>query len=427
MSSLEKVREVINKNSPKKQINLDRLMYLKKYYLSRYRFYMLKLYDKGYISDPTVFNNSEMYFNVLDLDIKPMYDSLGRIILSSERVAFSMLKANTEQKDFLSLLYPVLIYREYSNDLDIFYETFRKVLNLKLVYQGGRIIAKQEINLSRGNLMYFVSPEETLYTENILPELWVLCMKALAIPESEWYNDGNFVKGFTHEEELHFMKLIFSGETVLDGYNSSKLLSWLETHKWGKATLNTSITGLMGYIYSEYATEVLDIIENKLSTLDLNNVVSISDEYIYIKKPIENYHVPISHFCVMSGINGYDDILVDDIPFQGYTGEAYPVSYLDEEGIYYVGVPIEVSISGVKYLAYDREQVKIDSDTFFSSIRSFDFEDEDSFLPNPYPKGSLEYQIYGVYIDAMRGKETTLKTSSGCKNIIKAISKLGGN
>ena len=94
---------------------------------------MLKLYDKGYISDPTVFNNSEMYFNVLDLDIKPMYDSLGRIILSSERVAFSMLKANTEQKDFLSLLYPVLIYREYSNDLDIFYETFRKVLNLKLV------------------------------------------------------------------------------------------------------------------------------------------------------------------------------------------------------------------------------------------------------------------------------------------------------
>ena len=78
-------------------------------------------------------------------------------------------------------------------------------------------------------------------------------------------------------------------------------------------------------------------------------------------------------------------------------------------------------------MAYDREQVKIDSDTFFSGIRSFDFEDEDSFLPNPYPKGSLEYQIYGVYIDAMRGKETTLKTSSGCKNIIKAISKLGGN
>ena len=51
--------EVISMNR-KAKVKLKRLMEVKKYYLSLYRCYMMMLYDKGYIDDPTVLNKNKL-------------------------------------------------------------------------------------------------------------------------------------------------------------------------------------------------------------------------------------------------------------------------------------------------------------------------------------------------------------------------------
>ena len=58
------IRDIVNAQR-KTKTKLKRLLELKKYYLSMYRCYMIRLYDLGYIADPTRYNQKEIIQNLL--------------------------------------------------------------------------------------------------------------------------------------------------------------------------------------------------------------------------------------------------------------------------------------------------------------------------------------------------------------------------
>ena len=76
-----KVVEFINAANKKTSVKVDRLMDMKRFYLSMHRVHMVYLYDKGYINDPTKFDEKQIYSNIVDMRIKGMISMSGEIIL----------------------------------------------------------------------------------------------------------------------------------------------------------------------------------------------------------------------------------------------------------------------------------------------------------------------------------------------------------
>lgn len=397
-----KVIEFIKKSNRKKNLSSDRLLELKQYYMSMYRHYMMQMYDKGYISDPTVFDKKQILMNIVDLKVKGIYNISGVLQLNSKWVEYAYHKNDNEEvKDFLNVLYDVLKYREYSNDLDMFYEKFGLSVNLQLTQEGARVSSKSSINISRGCLCSMIPSGKTLKVVNIRDSLWEQAMEILGIPEEDWYIDGLFDSDLSHEQEVNNINIILEGKIKCDGKYSSNLEDWLFKHKWSSDGMSINKQGLVSYIYSSKSNKVFEALSEKLNSVEPNKVLAFQGDEIYLIEDIVNYKIPISHFALISG---YEDTLVCESNYlYGYIGEAYDTNYLEEEKIGYIGIPIKIVTEGNEEYLIDREQVDIHTETWFS-IENVDFYYEESDLKNPYKdENSLNYKMFEIFKNAQKG------------------------
>ena len=81
-----KIYELVKDINKKVTIKTSRVLEVKKHYLSLYRANMVYMYDRGYISDPTVFDSREILGNIVDLNIKHLSGVTGRIELNEEYI-----------------------------------------------------------------------------------------------------------------------------------------------------------------------------------------------------------------------------------------------------------------------------------------------------------------------------------------------------
>ena len=406
-----KVVDFIKKVNAKKPLNANKVLELKQYYLSMYRYNMVRLYDLGYIDDPTVFKETQIYKNIIDLKILGMYDLSGKIQLATEWVSYAYHKnRSTEQQEFLTILYYVLKYREYSNDLDRFYETYNKGISLQLYYQGSRVVTRSGIVPSRGSLMCLVQKNETLSELTIKDSLWLIAMKELNIPENDWYSDGLFDAGLSHAEEVAFINILLNGEVSLSGKYANLLEEWLYNHKWSDSKMTNVRKGLVDYIYVSYSDFVYKAMFDVVNSVPEDTLVAIYEDTVYVKRPIQRYNVPVGYFAIEAG---YEDTLLSDTnAIFGYTGEGYLRDYLNEEGIPYIGIPVKVIHPDMsESYIYDREQVSIEADTWFSQSNVC-FEFDEMYKENPFKEqDSLPHILFDIYVSAQKGNLGFIDTS----------------
>lgn len=129
-------------NKTKIHLKMERWVELKQYYMSMFRFYMLKLYDQGYISDPTRFNEEEIKQNLVEMGIYDFRNKNGKVLIDSLHADFSRCKYknDSEKVKFLNLLYEALKYKEYSLEIDKQYENYGTDLKFSFVMKNSILV-----------------------------------------------------------------------------------------------------------------------------------------------------------------------------------------------------------------------------------------------------------------------------------------------
>ena len=276
-------------NKTKVPVSKERWVDLKQYYISMYHFYLLKLYDMGYISDPTDLNVKDVRRVLVDFGISDFNDKSGSVIMDSRYALFSYYKhTDNEVKEFLWVLYLVLKYSEYCRELDKQYEMnkdyFKMNMGIKL---GSKITSMVDIKYSKGVFTALVPDGYCLKEETIRKEIFDLAMGVLGISKDR-YCDGMFVSGMKLEDEVQFSDLILDGGVKLDGRYSDKLERWLSENKWSvNSFYDVSGKGLYSYVFCEKSREVLDLFDTKTAEYGESLVVVYGDTF-YLKKKIKN-------------------------------------------------------------------------------------------------------------------------------------------
>lgn len=434
-----KLVEFISKLNEKKSVKTQRLMDMKKYYVSMYRVHMMRLYDKGYISDPTRMDKREIYSNIDELEIRSMFSTSGKVVLTSQMAMYSYYKNynNEEAREFLDILYNVLRYREYVRDVDKLYDScgfvgVNKVpLSLGLRLKGARVVSRTEYGVSRAILACFQEPDKTTDEYGFNDDLWCLAMRELEIPEEEWEADGLFDKDLTHEQEIDFMDLLLDGVVPASGKYARKLEEWMYQHKWTSYGFTVSSGGMFDYLFSSKSSEIFEITSNLLNGLsdDGLKIVGIEGTRLWVERSIVSYNIPMSPICVLGS---EDRLMFNGGALDGYCGEVYPVEYVVEEGIECIGCPVELYTSYKdKGLFYDMEELNIQCDTWFKlNVQSLDFIDQEEVFQRPvgvrWKPNSLEDKLYKMYEDSLKGKLVgELRSLDGFeaakKNVMKVI------
>ena len=409
-----KLLDYVEGFNSKKNVSVSRVMALKKYYVSMHRVYMMGLYDKGYISDPTRLSRKEFYSNILDMNIRGMFDLTGNIVLTSRMARYALcLCEDEEAQEFLEILYNVLRYGEYAKDIDALYDacdfthSARVSMKLGLRFRGARVVSGTAYGVSRAILACFQEDGKTTKECSLNDKLWGLAMQELEIPESEWISDGLFVSGLCHECEVEFMDLILEGKVPLSGKYADLLKNWLYGHKWKERQFTASGSGAYGNLFHERSSEVFNIISNTLDSVVAEGgvVIGVSGSTYWVEEDIKQYNIPMGCICIKSGDE--DELMFEGSAVDGYTGEVYPLEYIQQEGIQCVGCPVELYVSPKKKgMFYDLEEVDVTSFSWFKlNIVSLDFEDPEWVdRSNPFVSGSLERQLYDIYLDSLGGK-----------------------
>ena len=87
-----RVMDYVKLMNKDKLIKVDRVCQLKKYYLSMYKAYMMKLYDMGYIKDPTKWDVVQIRKNIVDLGIDGLFNTCGEVKLDLYYIQFAICK-----------------------------------------------------------------------------------------------------------------------------------------------------------------------------------------------------------------------------------------------------------------------------------------------------------------------------------------------
>lgn len=434
-----KLIEFVGKFNEKKSVRTQRLMDMKKYYVSMFRVHMMRMYDKGYISDPTRLDRHEIFSNIEELGIKSMFNSMGVIDLSSRMAMFAYYKSEDEEaKEFLDILYNILRYGEYISDVDTFYDScgfagYNKIpLSLGLRLRGSKVVSKTEYGVSRAVIACFQDANYTTDEYCFNDDLWNLAMEELGIPREDWERDGLFVEGLSHDLEIDFMDLIMNGNVTLDGKYEGVLEKWLFDHKWTNRGFTVSSEGLFEYLFSSKSSEIFEITTKLLNSLisEGKKVWAVSGSRFWVEREIETYNIPFSAICV---IGENDEVMFDGGALNGYTGEVYSTDYVQAEGIQCIGCPVELYVSPrEKDLFYDLEELDIKADSWFKlNVRNLDFYDVDQVIPQAkktaFKPGSLEEKLYNMYLDSLRGKLVgELPSLDGLESAKKAVMKVIG-
>lgn len=400
-----------NKKTP---VKVDRLIDLKRYYLSMYRVHMVYLYDKGYINDPTRFDEKQIYSNIVDMKIKGMINMSGEIVLSSNQIRYAVYKNRGDSTiaEFLALLYKAVWYRELSQEVDNIYEEFgfseeaKRKVSLNLALKGSRIISKSAYKVGWATMACLLKGDGCIAYKKINKYIWDIAMKELKIPKEDWKKDGLFDSSLSHDEEVECADVLLEGLVQPTGKYADVLTDWMFQHKWLEKGMSIDKKGLFSYTYVAYTYELLENIETVLSEIieSGKNVIGIVENIIYYEDEIKEYTVPIGSFAVQSG---YDDsVMYEGNNLLGYTGEAYSLDYILDENIPFVGCPFELYVSCKDSdIFLDLEQVSIESDTWFQSENvEIGFDEDEEIGENPFKQGSLECKIYNMYRDSYKGK-----------------------
>lgn len=419
-----KVVECLKKMNKSYPANSNRLLELKQYYTSMYRYYMIKLFDNNFINDPTILDEKQLYSNIVDMGIKGMVNTLGTIELTAERVEYAYYKNNDAVvDDFLECLYYALKYREASNNLDLLHETFPKNISLNMILRGSKIVSKTGLKLNKATLCTMVGSGYTLDCINIKGDLWNIAMELLDIPEDEWSSDGILDSDLTHEQEVQCIDILLNGRVSIKGKYSDKLIEWLHDHKWSSDNLMTlSKVGMLDYIYFNSSDSVLNALYKVINSVDPDSIAAIVEDTIYIKKKMEYYVIPTSSFVVKSGYP--EEVYTVGPLILGYMGEGYTREYLDEEDIRYMGIPVSTyTDEGELIYLYDREQVFMDCPTWFKENGDIYFEKVE--WSNPFKADSLPHKLFEICKEGQDGKLGILEMGNYTyKDIVSAKKKV---
>lgn len=428
-----KIYELVNSLNKKVTIKTSRVSEVKKYYLSLYRSYMVNLYDKGYISDPTVFNTTEILRNIVDLNINHIFGVNGEVKLNNEDYigyALCRYKDNEEVLDFLSLLYEAIKYRNISLNIDKFFdhnsflhESKRKI-SLKIKQSGSSILEEYKIDEGvlkcfkpYGTNFEFVSLNDTIYNRALL---------TLGIDDIS--NNSLFVKGLTRDEEIKYCHLILNGLVNLDGIYANTLIDWLNKTKWSKDKESFYDKGLYDWLIYKKSDAMIKEQSSLLNKLidEGKTIVCMKPNGFFIIDEVSLIKFPIGLFSVVS-----DDNVEDQLPeinkLEGYTGEVYSLEFLEKYDLSYVGCPIELySDSKNKSIYVDKEQTELKD-----YISWFKHEDarlnfnESLYERGVFPEGSLEDKLYKMVGDSEEGILIGYLDKDDIKNLVSAKKAVG--
>ena len=405
-----KLYEMVKELNKKKDITDDRVMGVKKYYLSLYRSNMIYLYDKGYISDPTVFDTKEIMRNILDLDIKGITGITGKIELSEPFIQYAIYrnKNDYESLEFLTLLYKVVENRNMSLNIDKMYESFgmgygkKKKVSLSLVQSASRIYTKNKFKIDEGVLkcldVYGVSTKFISLNEYVYER----ALKELGIEREE---NSVFVNGLTSEEEAECCEIILNGLVKLDGKYSDKLVKWLKNNKWSDNRFSAQSEGLYNWVVYVNSNEMIDEQSKVMNELldKRYNIKTMKSNGFYVVDENKAVLYPVGVFAVETGDE--DIILPDANKLEGYTGEVYSLEYLSRNELQYVGCPIVLKDANGKDKYYvDKEQTELKDNMSWFKDMGADLSFSDSFYrKGVFTEGSLEDRLYKIVGDSESG------------------------
>lgn len=408
-----KIYELIKNINKKVTIKSSRVHEIKKHYLSLYRANMVYLYDKGYISDPTTFDSKEILSNIVDLEIKHLTGINGKIELTKDYIGYALCryKDNEEISEFLKLLYNVVKYKEISSNIDKFYDDLGFGTDLKckaslnIVQSASRVFNKNGFIIDEGILKCF-KPNNTNFKLVTLDD--VIYNSALAELGIEDKGDNSlFVEGLTREEEIKYSNLILNGLVQLDGVYAKVLMDWLNKNKWANdnkfSAQNEGLYNWLLYIKSNNTIEEQSVLLNKLIDSGYDVVCMQSNGYYIVDEnaPLE---FPVGLFSVVSDDND-ERILPDINRLEGYTGEVFSIEFLENQGLSYIGSPIELYVDGKnKGLFYDKEQTELkESISWFKHVEAVWNFDESFYNEGVFEKGTLEDTLYKIVGDSEGG------------------------
>lgn len=413
-----KIYEFIKEKNKKVSIKTSRVLGVKKHYLSLYRAEMVKLYDEGYISDPTNFNRREITENIINLGIRDVISSSGKVMLDSEYVGYALAKAsNPESRKFLSLLCEALRYREISSNIDRFYDdnefssdTKRKV-SLNLMQSASRIYNRSGYTHDEGTLQCFIPFGSSIEYVSLRETIYDIALEELGLLDKRG-TSSLFVKGLTVNDEIRYSALILNGLVALDGEYADILINWLRDNKWSDdSKFSHQKEGLYNWIVFYKTNRMIDEQANLLQNLtdSGNTIVSMDTTGCFILSLKDVLDVPIGIFCVSSTDEG-DEVLPERNILEGYTGEVRPLSYLVDNGINFVGCPIELYADNkTTDLFIDIEQTEFkETKSFFeTSGATIEFHEEGECdelkYHNSFEKNSLEGVLSVELAEAEKG------------------------
>lgn len=346
---------ITNLNNRTEKVSDDSYLYVKQYYLSMYRYYMLVMYEKGYIIDPTIYNEKIIRQNIVELNIKGLYTTLGNMIINPERVKYALFKnKGKEEQDFLTCLYNVLLYREYSRSVDFFYEAFGSSRNLKLRLKENLVKSKADVPLNKANLRVLVNKDETVRVVSLNKYKLSLIFELLGVDAEDYSID----KDLSCNDLCEVLDVVFGDDppTCLDGKYSDVIFNWFNNYN----------RPILSHVSSHFSLRLLDKLSEVVEEVK-DNLVCLYGTDVYVKDKIHTKKYPLGFFGIIGGFDG--DHCFTEEKVNGYTGEAYTLEYLREEGYSCIGVPILV---GNEYV-FDREQTNISSNSWFSQEENIDF------------------------------------------------------
>lgn len=412
-----KIYEFIKLKNKKVTVKSSRVRDVKRYYLGMYRSYMIYLYDQGFISDPTVFNETEIRANIVEMGIHSIVNTSGKVMLTSEYAKYAKAyeKNNVEEVQiFLDLLYNALKYREISLNLDKFYDvnlfatdTKRKV-GLNMIQSGARVTNKNGYHNDEGVLKCFYPYGYEFGKYSINDNIYARAVKKLGIEDdiSDLSGQGLFVKGLTILEEIESSYLILNGFVLLDGKHAKVLEDWLHENKWSDGNrFSHQNEGLYNWVLRYDSDNTMNEQSKVLNEFldEGRDVVCLEEDCFYVLEKDADVQCPIGQFSVLSS-DSEDELLPFKNNLEGYTGQVYAKDYLEKEGIDYVGCPIELYINDKdKCLVVDFEQTEFNGqDTWFSdqgvTIDFGDIEEVEVSSDNKY-----ELDLFNFYRNAESG------------------------
>lgn len=411
-------------NRTKSEVSLSRLAEVKRYFLSMYRCYAVQMYDKGYIDDPTRFNDKMLRNNLTDMGITEMVTNNGRVNLTSSQAMFALCKNKNhpDRVEYLTILHDMLKYREYAQTVDRVYSEFFKeslVGNIKasLIPKGAMITQRSGINFDLAFARCVSSFNEDTKYISINDDIWNIAMEILGIPEDEWHSDGIFDSDLSHEDEKLCMEGILNGKfPARGGKYLDRLEKWLQAESTSTVRMKTELHGLYNSLYTEKVSVISNILEKCIKQIEemegKTKILAIEKDKVYYNVDRTTYTMPFGIFSLVCSVGGSEYLLPDGNTLNGYTGELYSEKCLIEDEIDYLGCPVVMNVSkDDTEFFYDLEQTCIKSDSWFLSNKDVDIEFvEDVGISNDMKKGTLAYEIYEGYINSLKDSSNLIHT-----------------